>query len=117
MVFKTPSGFEVTLKDNFTYGDYRKIVKSFLRNTSVNFSGVTKDKKTPEFSEMSADKILDYQEYALDVLILKIIKNGKEITANFKTEIDSWLMPDGQAIYVEVDKVLNKINASGEKKE
>lgn len=117
MLFKTPSGYEVTLKENFTYGDYRKIVKAFLKNASVNLNPADKDKKMPEFSQMTGDKILDYQEYALDVLILKIAKAGKEITTNFKIEIDSWPMADGQAIYEQIDKTLGKINASGEKKE
>lgn len=115
MVYKTPSGYEVTLKDNFTYGDYRKIVKSFLRNTEVDFNKSTE--KKAELKGMSADKLLDYQEYALDVLIVKIVRDGKEVISNFKVEIDNWPMADGEAIYKEIEKVLAVVNKVGEKKE
>ena len=77
MLITTPSGFKVTVKDNFTYGDYRKIVKSFLKGSEVDLANSTKEKV--EIKNMTADKFLEYQDYAFDVLIIKIVRDGKEI--------------------------------------
>lgn len=112
MVIETPSGYKVTIKDNFTYGDYKKLIKSFLKTSEVDFDKTTTDKVA--LKNMTADKLIEYQEFAIDILINKIEIGDKVITSDFKKTIDEWSIQDGESVYSEISKIIAK--TQGEKK-
>lgn len=110
MVIKTPSGYEVTLKDFLSFGEKRELMKPIMAHTKITPS----DGNKANIQEMSIDFIDDVQDKAFSFLVQKIKINGEEMTTNLYDVVMNWPEKDGVAVFDAIDQITNLF---GENKE
>lgn len=96
MILKTPSGYSVELKDKLTFGEMRELQKGL-------FAGIKSEiGKAPEIEMV---KLLEYGEKAFPYLVVKIIKDGKEVEGDLLAEVNSWSNEDGEAVFNQITTI------------
>lgn len=96
MILKTPSGYSVELKDKLTFGEMRELQKGL-------FAGMkTEVGKAPEIDFV---KLLEYTERAFPYLVIKIIKDGKEVEGDLLAEVNSWSNEDGESVFNQITAI------------
>jgi len=96
MIIKTPSGYSVELKDKLTFGEMRELQKGLFTGVKAEVG------KSPEIETV---KLLEYAEKAFPFLVIKIIKDGKEVTGDLMAEVNSWDNGDGEAVFAQITAV------------
>lgn len=115
MVITTPSGYEVTIKERFTYGDNRRLQRELLAGAKFK-----KVKNTTVLDEVSPTSLYDVQDKMVSILVVKIKKGDKEYTEDLLNEVLSWDVQDADIVYRTVTEISDKLNKEaqiqGEKK-
>lgn len=104
MIIKTPSGYEVTLKDSLTFGESRILQRSLISGAKVE---IGENKKAPEIDLANA---FEYTELALPYLVISIKKDDKLIEGDCTKEIMGWPQEDGQAVFDKLDEILRPVD-------
>src|SRR5262245_38298935 len=101
MIITTPSGYEVHLKDYLSFGEKRQLEKLIASRVMVKTDGSQKVDIAPVEGSIN----YDMQDMAFGFLVLKVVKDGQELTANLYDEIMSWREADGQAVFNAINEV------------
>lgn len=114
MKITTPSKYEVHFKEYLTFGQKRVLQRLIFSQIRVTPS--TDAKKSANVNDFSVEFMQDVQDKACEMLIEKIIINGKEHTDNLVDLVLSWRDEDGQAVYTKVDELTALFVEQGKKK-
>lgn len=116
MIIKTPSGYEVEIKDKLNFGETRKLQKSFFQDTKLEFYTDKTGERKVKMPEFDMAKILEYTERSIPLLVSKITKGDVVITENLMAEIDSWSSEDGQAVFEQVTNLAQELMGGADDK-
>jgi len=101
MVITTPSGYEVYLKEYFTFGQKRQLMKIIYAKMRIKPSGTGK----AEVQDFSVDFMQELQDQAFKMIIEKIVIDKKEYIDGLYEMVMSWKEEDGQVVYEKIDSM------------
>jgi hypothetical protein len=100
MILKTPSGYEVELKDKLSFGELRQLQKGL-------FEGIKSEMgKVPE---IEFNRLIEYSEKAFPYLVVKITKGGKVVTGDLLEEVNSWDVEDAELVFDHLNLVAQPV--------
>jgi hypothetical protein len=102
MLIKTPSGYEVTLKDSLNYGQSLELQKILFKGMKV---------ETGKGAELNFENMLDYTAKAFPFLVVSIVKDGKAVEGDLYQEVMSWPVEDGRAVDEAIGKITQPTDA------
>jgi len=101
MVIETPCGYKVVTKDKMAWGELKQLRRLIRSRLIIDPNKQQADKMSGEFLNDSEDKVFD-------LMVIKIIKDGKEITEKLREEVDTWDGPDGKIVYDTLAELASK---------
>ena len=104
MIVKTPSGYEVHLKEYLSFGQKRQLQKFMYSKMRVKQVAGEGGKAKAEIEEFSVDFMQELQDKAFEMLVEKIIIDGKEYTEDLYNMVMGWKEADGQVLYAKIDE-------------
>lgn len=93
--FTTPTGYEVRIKTDLTYGEFEDIQSLMAESVKI-------DTTTGKPEAISMTAIKQANQKAVEFLLLSIVKDGKPID----TGIRNLPSRDGKVIMQEIDKII-----------